>query len=65
MTIDSLPLASTRFDDYDVHLAAHLPGAVFVGMIDELSDPPHPVPDTAVPPYWTVASAKPDRTEET
>jgi len=60
-----LPLTSTSFDDCDVYLAAHLPGAGFVGMIGQLSDARHPVPDAAVPPYWTVAYAKPDRTEGT
>lgn len=38
------------FDDYDAYLAGHIPGAVFVGMIGELSDPRHPVPDMLAPP---------------
>ena len=38
------------FDDYDGYLAGHIPGAVFAGMISDLSDPEHPVPDTLVAP---------------
>lgn len=37
-------------DDYDGYLAGHVPGAVFAGMISELSDPAHPVPDMLAPP---------------
>ena len=33
------------FDDYDGYVAGHIPGAVFAGMIGDLSDPHHPVPD--------------------
>ena len=38
------------FDDYDGYCAGHIPGAVFAGMISELSDPDHPVPDMLAPP---------------
>lgn len=38
------------FDDYDGYLAGHIPGAVFAGMIADLSDARHPIPDTLVPP---------------
>jgi thiosulfate/3-mercaptopyruvate sulfurtransferase len=38
------------FDDYDGYLAGHIPGAVFVGMIGDLSDGSSPVPDMLVPP---------------
>jgi thiosulfate/3-mercaptopyruvate sulfurtransferase len=37
-------------DDYDGYLSGHIPGAVFAGMISELSDPEHPVPDMLAPP---------------
>lgn len=37
-------------DDYDGYLAGHIPGAVFAGMIADLSDPDHPVPDMLAPP---------------
>jgi thiosulfate/3-mercaptopyruvate sulfurtransferase len=37
------------FDDRDGYLAGHIPGAVFVGMIADLSDPSHPVPDMLAP----------------
>jgi thiosulfate/3-mercaptopyruvate sulfurtransferase len=33
------------FDDREGYLAGHIPGAVFAGMIGDLSDPDHPVPD--------------------
>ena len=33
------------FDDHEGYLAGHIPGAVFLGMISDLSDPDHPVPD--------------------
>ena len=33
------------FDDHEGYLAGHIPGAVFAGMIGDLSDPDHPVPD--------------------
>jgi thiosulfate/3-mercaptopyruvate sulfurtransferase len=36
------------FDDHEGYLAAHIPGAVFAGMIQDLSDPDHPVPDMLV-----------------
>jgi thiosulfate/3-mercaptopyruvate sulfurtransferase len=38
------------FDDYDGYLADHIPGAVFAGMMADLSDPQHPVPDMLAPP---------------
>lgn len=38
------------FDDYDGYLAGHIPGAVFAGMIADLSDPDHSVPDMLAPP---------------
>ena len=38
------------FDDYEGYLAGHIPGAVFAGMIADLSDPQHPIPDTLVAP---------------
>ena len=38
------------FDDYEGYVAAHIPGAVFAGMIADLSDPQHPVPDMLVGP---------------
>jgi thiosulfate/3-mercaptopyruvate sulfurtransferase len=38
------------FDDYDGYLAGHIPGAVFAGMIADLSDPRHPVPDMLAAP---------------
>jgi thiosulfate/3-mercaptopyruvate sulfurtransferase len=38
------------FDDYEGYLAGHIPGAVFAGMIADLSDPQHPIPDTLVGP---------------
>ena len=37
-------------DDYDGYLAGHIPGAIFAGMISDLSDPAHPVPDMLAPP---------------
>jgi thiosulfate/3-mercaptopyruvate sulfurtransferase len=37
-------------DDHDGYLAGHIPGAVFAGMISELSNPAHPVPDMLAPP---------------
>lgn len=37
-------------DDYDGYLAGHIPGAVFAGMIADLSDPDHPLPDMLAPP---------------
>jgi thiosulfate/3-mercaptopyruvate sulfurtransferase len=36
------------FDDHEGYLAGHIPGAVFVRMVGELSDPSHPVPDMLV-----------------
>ena len=38
------------FDDYEGYLSGHIPGAVFAGMIMDLSDPHHPVPDMLVGP---------------
>lgn len=35
-------------DDYDGYLAGHIPGAVFAGMISDLSDPNHAVSDMLV-----------------
>lgn len=37
-------------DDFDGYLAGHIPGAVFAGMIADLSDPHHLVPDMLVGP---------------
>ena len=36
-------------DDHEGYLAGHIPGAVFAGMLGDLSDPSHPVPDMLVP----------------
>ncbi len=33
------------FDDHEGYLVGHIPGAAFLGMIADLSDPDHPVPD--------------------
>ena len=33
------------FDDHEGYLSGHIPGAVFAGMIADLSDPHHAVPD--------------------
>jgi thiosulfate/3-mercaptopyruvate sulfurtransferase len=33
------------FDDHEGYSAGHIPGAVFIGMVGDLSDPDHPVPD--------------------
>jgi thiosulfate/3-mercaptopyruvate sulfurtransferase len=38
------------FDDHDGYLAGHIPGAVFAGMIADLSDPGHAIPDMLVGP---------------
>lgn len=38
------------FDDREAYLAGHIPAAVFAGMIADLSDPAHPVPDMLVAP---------------
>lgn len=38
------------FDDHEGYLAGHIPGAVFAGMIADLTDPGHSVPDTLVGP---------------
>lgn len=38
------------FDDPDGYSSGHIPGAVFAGMIADLSDPDHPVPDMLAPP---------------
>jgi len=37
-------------DDYDGYLAGHIPGAVFAGMVADLSDPEHPISDMLVAP---------------
>lgn len=37
-------------DDHQGYLEGHIPGAVFAGMIAELSDPDHPIPDMLAPP---------------
>jgi thiosulfate/3-mercaptopyruvate sulfurtransferase len=37
-------------DDRDGYLAGHIPGAVFAGMMGDLSDADHPVPDMLAPP---------------
>ncbi len=37
-------------DDRDGYAAGHIPGAVFLGMVTELSDPQHPIPDMLVRP---------------
>jgi len=37
-------------DDHEGYRAGHIPGAVFAGMIAELSDPEHAVPDMLAPP---------------
>jgi thiosulfate/3-mercaptopyruvate sulfurtransferase len=37
-------------DDHDGYLAGHIPGAVFAGMLTDLSDPDHSVPDMLVGP---------------
>lgn len=38
------------FDDHEGYCAGHIPGAVFVGMIADLSDQDHPVPEMLAPP---------------
>ena len=38
------------FDDHDGYLAGHISGAVFVGMVEDLSDHHHPIPDMLVGP---------------
>ena len=38
------------FDDSEGYLSGHIPGAVFAGMIADLSDPHHAVPDMLVAP---------------
>jgi thiosulfate/3-mercaptopyruvate sulfurtransferase len=38
------------FDDHEGYLSGHIPGAVFAGMIADLSDPHHAVPDMLVAP---------------
>lgn len=38
------------YDDRDGYLAGHVPGAVFAGMIADLSDSQHPVPDMLIGP---------------
>src|SRR5215467_4521392 len=37
------------FDDHEGYLAGHIPGAVFVGMISDLSGPNHALPDMLAP----------------
>lgn len=38
------------FDDHEGYLAGHIPRAAFAGMIGDLSDPDHSVPDMLAPP---------------
>ena len=38
------------FDDHEGYLAGHIPGAVFAGMISDLSDPNHALPDMLASP---------------
>jgi thiosulfate/3-mercaptopyruvate sulfurtransferase len=38
------------FDDREGYVEGHIPGAVFAGMIGDLSDPNHPIPDMLVQP---------------
>jgi thiosulfate/3-mercaptopyruvate sulfurtransferase len=38
------------FDDHDAYLAGHIPNAVFLGVIAELCDKDHPIPDMIAPP---------------
>lgn len=38
------------FDDHDGYRSGHIPGAVFAGMIADLSDASHSVPDMLAPP---------------
>ncbi|MFQ5946687.1 MAG: sulfurtransferase [Anaerolineae bacterium] len=40
----------TLVDDRDGFMAGHIPGAVFVGTVTDLSDRHHPIPDMLVPP---------------
>lgn len=44
------------FDDPDGYFSGHIPGAVFVAMIADLSDPSHPVPDMLAPPEQFAAA---------
>jgi thiosulfate/3-mercaptopyruvate sulfurtransferase len=44
------------FDDPDDYRAGHIPGAVFVGMVKDLSDPSHAVPDMLAPPEQFAAA---------
>ena len=37
-------------DDPDGYHTGHIPGAVFAGMVADLSDPAHPIPDMLAPP---------------
>lgn len=37
------------FDDPEGYRSGHIPGAVFAGMVSDLSDPNHPVPDMLAP----------------
>jgi thiosulfate/3-mercaptopyruvate sulfurtransferase len=46
----SLDGKESSFDDHDGYRAGHIPGAVFLGMHTELSDPHRPVPDMLAPP---------------
>jgi thiosulfate/3-mercaptopyruvate sulfurtransferase len=41
-------LEVSSFDDHEGYLAGHIPGAVFAGMIGDLSDPKNKVPDMLV-----------------
>ncbi|MBS0250885.1 MAG: sulfurtransferase [Proteobacteria bacterium] len=40
----------TSVDNRDAYLAGHIPGAAFVGMFEELSDPNHIIADMLAPP---------------
>lgn len=44
------------FDDPEGYRTGHIPGAVFAGMISDLSDPNHPVPDMLAPPEQFAAA---------
>lgn len=43
-------------DDHDGYCNGHIPGAVFVGIVSELSDPANPVPDMLAPPAQFAAA---------
>jgi thiosulfate/3-mercaptopyruvate sulfurtransferase len=40
---------AVSFDDVEGYRAEHIPGAVFVGMVNDLSDPANPVPNMLAP----------------